>query len=139
MIKQPKSNRLISISSSKCDLITKVDEHRVNLRKTMASLYAKELESLELTTAMLYQFILADMGIDFDEIASYRPSIASLRERGKPVVAGKHIIPRKTSITRNKHTPEEYKVTTQWEVKLKDNTVHKIDNPHLLVNIWKGE
>jgi len=105
----------------------------------MASLYAKELESVKLTEALLYQFILADMGIDFDEIASYRPTGYEHRFKATPVVLGKHILPRRSSVIRNKDTPEEYKVTKQWEIKLKDNTVHVIDNPHLLVDIWKGE
>ena len=142
-MKPSSKDRLISISSSECDLITKVDEHRVNLRKTMASLYAKELESVKLTEDLLYQFILADMGIDLDEIAPYYPKGTFPRPSNKwslsPIRWGKHILQRNTHrLIREKGTPEEYRVTTQWQIKLKDGSIHEIDNPHILENIWKG-
>lgn len=140
---QPTSNeRLISISSDKCDLVAKVDEHRINLRKTMVSLYAKEKEGLQLTEDLLYQFILADMGIDYEEIAPYYPKGTYPHPQGKwemkSVRWGKHILQRKCFFRREKDTPQEYRVSTQWEIKLKDTTFWVVDNPHIIENIWKG-
>ena len=121
------------------DLIKKVSEHREQMRQSSKNLLINYKEQLELTTALTDQLLMADFGIDFEQIAPLTAKTA--KDRKNNVIKGKHVtrqkIPFKVAEIKRDKKNQSYIVTEIWEVHMKDGSKYSIENPHLIEHLWK--